>query len=274
MGLSDRLDRRATMDTFTSLGEDILYIPDEAPPRRKVWTIWRIIGLAGAAGIAALVVAVMAVGAVNFLRESRRQQCAEHLKRVGLAMHQYHDANDHFPAPALIGSNGTPLLSWRVALLPQMGYQSLYERFHRDEPWDSPHNRSLLSEMPAEFACPGGPARRQGRTGYLVVVGPPSDPTSVNTPFDPTRGVDRREITDGESNTVLVFETDTLVPWTKPDDLRWERNGPLPRLASPHTGGAHGLFADGSVRFLRSTTNLGLLLGLLTINGGEVLGGG
>jgi hypothetical protein len=262
------------MDTLTPLSEEILYLPEEAAPKRKAWAIVRIGAWAAMAGIVGLVIGLGAVGAVDFLRQSWRQQCAEHLKRVGLAMHQYQDANDHFPAPALVGPDGTPLLSWRVALLPQMGYQSLYDRFHRDEPWDSPHNRSLLSEMPAEFACPGGPARREGRTGYFVVVGPRTDPTSVNTPFDPTRGVDIREITDGTSNTVLVFETDTFVPWTKPDDLRWDRNGPLPRLVSPHMGGAHGLFADGTVRFLKSTTSPVILLGLLTINGGELIGGG
>ncbi len=60
-------------------------------------------------------------------------------------------------------------------------------------------------------------------------------------------------MTDGTSNTVLVLETDTLVPWTKPDDLRWERDGPLPRLASPHAGGANVVFADGSTRFLKSS---------------------
>ena len=125
-----------------------------------------------------------------------------------------------------------------MALLPHLGHRSLYERFRLNEPWDSPHNRDLLAEMPTEFACPGGPGHRKGRTGYLVVVGPPTDPTSDNTPFEPTRRVDLREITDGTSNTILVLETDTLVPWTRPDDLRWGQGGPTPRIVSPHTGGA------------------------------------
>jgi len=107
-----------------------------------------------------------------------------------------------------------------------------------------------------------------------VVVGPTTEFGSINTAFELTRGVDLREITDGTSQTVLVFETDVLVPWTKPDDLRWARGGPLPHLASPHAGGAHALFADGSTRFIKHTIRPDVLQGILTINGGEVLSGG
>jgi hypothetical protein len=156
--------------------------------------------------------------------------------------------------------------------LPQLGYRSLYERFHLDEPWDSHHNRRLLAEMPAEFACPAGPSRRKGLTGYRVIVGPHTAPTSANTPFEPSRGVDVREITDGASNTILVLETDTFVPWTKPDDLHWTQGEPPPRLASAHAIGAHVLWADGTSRFLKNTMAPGTLLAILTINGGEVIG--
>ena len=167
--------------------------------------------------------------------------------------------------------DGRPLLSWRVAILPQLGYQSLYARFRLDEPWDSPHNRALIREMPREFACPGGPGPRAGQTGYLVVVGPKSEVGSVNTPFEPTRGAALDEIFDGASNTMLVIETDTLVPWTKPEDLRWTPGGPLPRPVSPHTGGVHVLFADGSTRFVLSSIEATTLLAILTKNGGEIV---
>jgi hypothetical protein len=164
-------------------------------------------------------------------------------------------------------------LSWRVAILPQLGHQALYERFHLDEPWDSPHNRSLLAEMPQVFACPGGPSRRSGKTSYLVVVGPETDTYSINTPFEPTRGADIRHITDGLSNTILVLETDVAVPWTKPDDLRWTKGEPLPRVASAHAGGSHVVFADTAIRFIKSTIEPRILEAILTINGGEVLSG-
>ena len=265
------------MNALTSLGQENLFIPGQPAPdrgaggRQRITRWLRVAGVALVLGPAVLVTS-LAVG--NADRESRREQCAVQLKRLGLVLNEYNEKHGHFPAPALAGHDRTPLLSWRVALLPYLGYQSLYERFHLDEPWDSPHNRALLTEMPPEFACPSGPGRRQGRTGYLVIVGPVTEFGSVNTPFEPTRGVDIREMIDGTSNTILVLETDALVPWTKPDDLRWAPGGPLPKLASPHAGGTHVLFADGSRRFLKPTIEPNILLGLLTINGGEVLSRG
>ncbi len=230
------------------------------------------LGLGGAVAVASLIVIFGMIGPA--VRESRRNQCHEYLGQIGRALHEYHRMQGHLPAPALADGDGRPLLSWRVAILPQLGYQSLYARFHLDEPWNSPNNRALLGEMPREFACPGGPGPRAGQTGYLVVVGPKNEVGSVNTPFEPTRGAGFDEFFDGTSNTVLVIETDTPVPWTKPGDLEWTPGGPLPSLASPHDGGAHVLFADGSTRFLKSTIAPTSLLAVLTKNGGEVVGGG
>jgi len=262
------------MNALMSLEEDVLIIPREQAPKRVAGNRWGVARWVTAAVLVGMGAVPMAVGIRSAVRELRREQCAAHLKRLGLAMYEYHEAHEHFPAPTIAGRDGTPLLSWRVALLPHLGYRSLYERFHLDEPWDSPHNRALLREMPAEFACPGGPGRRTGRTGYLVVVGPITEFGSVNTAFEPTRGVEIREIIDGTSQTALVIETDALVPWTKPDDLRWAPGGPLPHLASPHAGGTHVLFADGATRFIKATIDPRILQGLLTINGSEVLSSG
>jgi prepilin-type processing-associated H-X9-DG protein len=258
------------MSTLTSPGEEILVIAEEPAPNRVGRSCWWAVGAVGAG----LVVLVMSEGVVSAIRESQRTQCADHLRRLGLALLEYQEAHGRFPAPVLGGRDGTALLSWRVAILPHLGYRALYERFHRDEPWDSSHNRALLAEMPPEFACPAGPGRQAGRTGYLVVVGPKTDPWTKNTPFEPTRGAEIREFTDGLSNTILVFETDTFVPWTKPDDLHWGAGEPMPSLVSPHRGGTNVLFADGSARFLKATIPSETLLAILTINGGEVVGGG
>jgi len=262
------------MDSLTPLAEEILFIPADPAPKRWAGSRWSIARWVGTTAVLGPIAVVVALGVGNAVRESRRAKCAVQLKRLGLAFHEYHEAHGRFPAPALARGDGPPLLSWRVELLPYLGYRSLYERFHSDEPWDSPHNRALLAEMPAEFACPSGPGRRQCKTGYLVVVGPKTDFGSVNTPFEPARGTDIREMIDGTSNTILVFETDAPVPWTAPEDLTWAPGRPLPKVASPHTGGAHVLFADGSTRFLKPTIAPNILVGLLTINGGEVLSHG
>ena len=50
--------------------------------------------------------------------------------------------------------DGTPLLSWRVAILPYLGEseKALYGQFKLSEPWDSPHNKALLAKMPKVYA--------------------------------------------------------------------------------------------------------------------------
>jgi prepilin-type processing-associated H-X9-DG protein len=254
--------------------DDVLYIPDEPAPKRRAPGRWRAVFWVFATGIGASLAWAVCLGIDHAVRESWRSRCNVTLHRVGAAMSEYQEAHGHFPAPAIVGQDGTRLLSWRVAILPHLGYQSLYNRFHLDEPWDSPHNRTLLAEMPPEFACAAGPRRRAGKTGYLVIVGPETDAYSINTPFEATRGADIRHITDGTSNTILVLETDLLVPWTKPDDLQWSKDEPLPRIVSPHSGGAHALFADGGSRFLKSTIAPNTLVALLTINGNEILSAG
>jgi hypothetical protein len=254
-------------------GEEIRFLetkPVPAPGSFSARRTSRWLGRVTVALVVGPIVVGIAFGIIDSDREMRRKQCSDRLTSIGLALHKYHDIHGHFPAPAVLHSGSSPLLSWRVAILPYLGYQSLYERFRLDEPWDSVHNRALIAEMPREFACPAGPARATGQTAYQVVVGPTNDSYSINTPFDSTRGVDLREITDGTSNTVLVFEADTRVPWTKPDDLGWSPKGPLPRLSGNHAGGTHVLLADGRTRFLRSTTEPELLRAILTINGGEV----
>ena len=88
-----------------------------------------------------------------------RAQSTNNLKQIGLALHNFHSANDHFPAD-IRGKDGKPLLSWRVSILPFIEQQALFQEFHQDEPWDSPHNKALIARMPATFSVPDGSASR------------------------------------------------------------------------------------------------------------------
>jgi hypothetical protein len=58
-------------------------------------------------------------------------------------MHNYASANGSFPPAAACDANGKPLLRWRVLILPYMDQDSLFQRFHLDEAWDSPDNMPL-----------------------------------------------------------------------------------------------------------------------------------
>ena len=206
------------------------------------------------------------------VRESHKNQCRDQLKRLGMALQEYHEQHEHFPAAAITDKSGKPLLSWRVAILPQLGYRSLHDRFHLDEPWDNPHNRARGRDA-LGLRLPGLADRRGFVTGYQVVVGPKPEPTSVGTLFDWARGVEIREVLDGTSNTLMVVEADRAIPWTQPGDPSFHRDGPLPSFGSGHPGGFHALLGDGSTRFIRSTIFPQVLKNLLTRDGGEVIGG-
>ena len=76
-----------------------------------------------------------------------RPQRAAYLK-IATGVNAYRKKHHTMPPAYLADKQGKPLLSWRVALLPYLGQQDLYKRFHLDEPWDSPHNRQLIPLIP------------------------------------------------------------------------------------------------------------------------------
>jgi hypothetical protein len=134
--------------------------------------------------------------AVQSAREAaRRAQCTNNLKQVALAMHNYESSNNAFPAPAIVGKDGKPLLSWRVAILPYIEQVALYKKFHLDEPWDSPHNKGLIGEMPLTYVCPSRRNPQPGTTTYRVFVG-------KGAFFEMGQPTALASITDGTSNTI------------------------------------------------------------------------
>src|SRR5262249_4640699 len=64
----------------------------------------------------------------------RRRRSQNNLKMIGLALHNHHDVNNAFPAPAIYSKDGKALLSWRVAILPYLEQDNLYKQFRLDEP--------------------------------------------------------------------------------------------------------------------------------------------
>jgi prepilin-type processing-associated H-X9-DG protein len=199
---------------------------------------------------------------------ARRSQCINNLKQIALAMHNYHSTHSSFPAAYSTNKDGKPLLSWRVHILPFLAQKALYDEFHLDEPWDSTHNKALISRMPAPYTCPSGSAllAREGKTSYLVPRGPA-------TIFPGANAVKLQQITDGTSNTILVVDASDAVAatWTKPDDWEVAPDFQTQGVFGHHQGGTNFGFADGSVRWLKVAITPNLLQALTTRSGGEVI---
>ena len=216
---------------------------------------------------AAALVEVLAKAARTARDNARRSQSMNHLKQIGLAMHNYHDAHKSFPAAATYDAQGRPLLSWRVHLLPYLCLDSLYKQFRLDEPWDSPHNRKLIQRMPAEYRSPASQRKEQGYTSYLV-------PAGKETVFPPGgKGTSMKEIKDGSSNTVMVVEVDDehAMPWTKPEDLTLDPKDPAKGLGGLFKGGFNALYCDGHVELVPLPQPAEKLRALFTPSGGEAV---
>jgi Protein of unknown function (DUF1559) len=164
------------------------------------------------------------------------------MKLIMLAIHSYHSANVHLPPRAIFGADGEPKLSWRVALLPYLDQGELYQAFHFDEPWDSPHNKALVARMPEVFTTPSFPAGI-GMTRIRVFEGP-------GTMFDGSRGTKLSDVTDGTSSTVAIVVGRDEVAWTSPGDLPFALGRPLSGLDFANAKGVLVGMTDGSVHNL------------------------
>lgn len=215
--------------------------------------------------------------AVQAAREAaRRMQCTNNLKQIGLALLNYEQANKCFPPAFIPDENGKPKHSWRVLILPYLECNSTYNEYRFDEPWDSPHNKALASQMPMVYRCPteGGPGSLL--TSYAMIVGP----HAISDGPTPRRFVD---IKDGSSNTILVAEAAGAgINWMEPRDLNTEemtfcikqfrddgQESYINDISSCHIGTANVVLGDGSVRSLPSSLNPKVLEALMTIDGDE-----
>jgi prepilin-type processing-associated H-X9-DG protein len=223
--------------------------------------------------------------------DTQYSQCVQNLLKIGLSLHDHHDEVGSFPKAAISDSQGRPGLSWRVAILPFLGERELYGRFKLDEAWDSAHNKPLVSEMPAVYTCPSAPHGEPGFTHYRAFTGHGAflepaydrrlekvwwvgDDGTKHYAGEPRGGLSIAAFTDGTANTLMVVEARQSVPWTKPDELRFDptpASDPLFGAGSSHRGGFNVVFADASVWFLPDTIAPGQFRALITRAGDEVV---
>jgi hypothetical protein len=108
--------------------------------------------------------------------------------------------------------------------------------------------------------------RKKGKepsvTVYQVITG-------KGTIFEGNRGCRISDIKDGTSNTILLVEAAQPVPWTKPADLTYAADKPLPKFGGMFQKGFHCVTADGSVRLAKKDFDEKTMRAFITRNGGE-----
>jgi Protein of unknown function (DUF1559) len=174
---------------------------DNLPPRAR-WARWAAIAgmVLGFAGIILDIVLLIAVLLLRTGEASRRATCADHLRRVGLAVAGYQQVYRAFPTATvdshrglagLAGWNQLPYperLSWYALILPHLEQQSggsgpgqarrerltaLSKKLKPSIPWNRPPNRDALDLIVPIFLCPShpGPDLLPAQTDYVGITG-------------------------------------------------------------------------------------------------------
>lgn len=146
--------------------------------RRKAFTL---IELLVVIAIIAILIALL-LPAVQQAREAaRRTQCKNHLKQLGLALHNYHDIHQVYP-PAYVGhptqsgtafgvsypddnANGPSGFAWGSLLLPQLDQSPLYNQLNYSLPCWAPQHATAAKAKLTVFLCP---STTGGEDGFIV----------------------------------------------------------------------------------------------------------
>lgn len=132
--------------------------------------------------IIALLIALLAPAVQKVRSAASRIQCANNLKQIGLALHQYEGTQKRFPPSCLIANPyadgsafgisygdeirvGPPGWGWGVFLLPYLEQDGLYRQFNLAAPCWAPINAQAARTSVPVFLCP---AATGGSDGFVV----------------------------------------------------------------------------------------------------------
>jgi prepilin-type N-terminal cleavage/methylation domain-containing protein len=107
------------------------------------------------------ILASLGIPAIQAAREAaRRTQCRNNVMQLALALHNYYDMNQVFPAGTdfLETDTGPTLWSWQMKVLPYCENRVLYDQIDYLAGVTGKANRSVIEQSIAVFHCPSDPA--------------------------------------------------------------------------------------------------------------------
>jgi hypothetical protein len=221
------------------------------------------------------------------------------LRETGMALAQYHDAYGAFPCGTAPCTELPPeqRLSWLAALLPYLGQQSLANGLDENHGWDRPINHPAvdipIQTFMVDYRNAPPPRNTPPWTGYVGLAGIGLDAASLAPGdskigfFGYERRITRRDVMDGEDNTLVAMSTVLdNGPWAAggratvrgldpggPPYLGINGQFGSARELAQHWSGKRNLtltlFADGSVRWMWPSVAPNVLEALVTIAGDE-----
>lgn len=247
-------------------------VTGSSKPKRKRSVAWIAAAIMLLLIVGAGVIAIARVGgsAAAKVRQGReRLSSIRNLEKIAAALNAYAADHGAYPAPAIEGRSGKPLLSWRVMILPYLGEQDLYDQFNMNRSWDEQQNQNLQYQMPVVYQHPSS----QGwsfDTVYHLVIG-------AGTLFPQSGPLGPKQVADGTGKTILLVEGRSSSVWTEPTDINMIATGGAINSASGTglggvtEGGVCVVTVDGRGHFLSEATPTMTVNALLTPRGGEPL---
>ena len=194
------------------------------------------------------------------LEDGGRAMVAGNLEKIATALLRYHEDYELFPRSHSLTRSKIPSLSWRVEILPYLGYEELYKKFDWQVPWNREPNKSLLKYIPDEFVSPD---RWDTKTNLMF-------PASEGFIAADNKGRAHHQIEDGPDNTILLIEVadELAVPWTQPRDYH-RVNTSIREDLKMRGDGVFGIWANGWTVMLASELTDKQFNNAMTIEAGD-----
>ncbi|MEL6106242.1 MAG: DUF1559 domain-containing protein [Planctomycetota bacterium] len=195
--------------------------------------------------------------------EAKRKWAYDNLVAIGEAVDKYYEAKGYYFRRYSKRENGLVTLSWRVRLLPYLGYNELYRKFDFEKPWYMEPNKSLLKYIPKEYVSP---ERFDTKTNFQL-------PAHKLFMFG-TEGAQRKSnVEDGLEETIMLVEVndDMAVEWTAPLDFQPGRIDRLSEyLGEVRKDGTFAMWANGWPVLLAKSVTDKQLKAAFTAESGEI----